>query len=153
MKKPYFKKKSEQDPDPIRGIITRQVKFNEVDMLGIAWHGHYVGFFDDARATISQQYGIGYLKFYDNGIMAPVKTVHVDFIHPLRFMEQITIEAIFHYSLASRINSEFIVRDSSEKICATGYSIQMMLNKDYKLYLRQPKFFKDFCQRWKAGKL
>jgi acyl-CoA thioester hydrolase len=153
MKKPYFKKKSEQDPYPIRGIVSRQVRFNEVDMLGIAWHGHYVGFFDDARVTVSQSYGIGYLQLYANGIMAPVKTVHVDFIHPLKFMDNITIEGIFHYSSASRINSEFIVRDSSDKICATGYSIQMMLNKDYELYLIQPEFFRKFCEKWKAGEI
>ncbi|MFH2057516.1 MAG: acyl-CoA thioesterase [Pseudomonadota bacterium] len=151
MKKNYFKK-SENDPEPLRAIVKRQVRFNEVDMLGIAWHGHYVGFFEDARIELGQQYKMGYMDLYANGIMAPVKTVHVDFVQPLKFMENITIEGIFHYSEASRLNSEYIIKNNGGKVCATGYCVQMMLTKEYELFLTQPEYVKRFCEQWKAGK-
>ena len=127
MRKPYFKKDA-QDPDPIDGTVARQVRFEEVDMLGIAWHGHYTSFFEDARVELGQRYGIGYMDLYDNGIVAPIKAVHVDYIHPLKFREEITIEGILHYSLAARINCEYIIRNSKGTTCATGYTVQMMLN-------------------------
>ncbi|MBU4318762.1 MAG: acyl-CoA thioesterase [Proteobacteria bacterium] len=152
MIKPYFKKHP-QDPDPIKGSVTRQVRFNEVDMLSIVWHGHYVSYFEDARIKLGQKYDIGYMDLFKNGIMAPIKTVHVDFIHPLKFMEEITIEGILHYSVAARINCEYIIRNSHAKICATGYTVQMMLNEEYELFLTQPEYFKKFCDRWKAGQL
>ena len=151
MKKPYFKR-LEDDPEPLGGIVERQVRFNEVDMLGIAWHGHYVSYFEDARIALGQQYEMGYMDLFSKGIMAPVKSVHVDFVKPLKFMETITIEGIFHYSPASRINSEYIIRNSAGEICATGYCIQMMLTKTYELFLTQPEYIKNFCDKWKAGK-
>ncbi|MCF6248718.1 MAG: acyl-CoA thioesterase, partial [Desulfobacula sp.] len=110
-------------------------------------------FFEDARIQLGRKYGIGYMDLYSHGILAPIKTVHVDFIHPLRFMEEITIEGIFYYSQASRINSEYIIRNSKNKIAATGFTVQMMLNTDFELFLTQPTYYKDFCDRWKAGKL
>lgn len=151
MKKNYFKK-TEDDPEPLRVIVKRQVRFNEVDMLGIAWHGHYVSFFEDARIELGQRYQMGYMDLYAHGIMAPVKTVHVDFVQPLKFMENITIEGIFHYSGASRLNSEYIIKNSNSKVCATGYCVQMMLTKEYELFLTQPEYVKRFCDQWKAGK-
>lgn len=138
---------------PLTGMVKRQIRFEEVDMLKIAWHGHYAGFFEDARIRLGQQYGIGYMDLYDHGILAPIKTLHVDFIHPLRFMEKITIQGILHYSEASRINSEYIIRNTEGRVAATGYTVQMMLNTDYELFLTQPEYYKNFCGRWKAGTL
>ena len=151
MKKPYFKKTA-TDPMPLKGIVKRQIRFEEVDMLRIAWHGHYTSFFEDARIQLGNQYKIGYMDLYSHGILAPIKTMHVDFINPLRFMEEITIEGILHYSEASRINTEYIIRDKEGKVAATGYVVQMMLNTDYELLLIQPDYYKEFCNKWKAGK-
>ena len=151
MKKPYFKK-NYNDPLPLKGIVKRQIRFEEIDMLKIAWHGHYTSFFEDARIALGKKYGIGYMDLYSHGILAPIKTLHVDFINPLKFMEEITIEGILHYSQASRINSEYIIRNEEGKIAATGYIVQMMLNTDYELFLTQPDHYKNFCGKWKSGK-
>ncbi len=152
MKKPYFKP-AKDDPPPLRRKVSRNIRFEEVDMLQIAWHGHYASFFEDARIQLGSAYRIGYLDFYAHGILAPIKTVYVDYIQPLRFMEKITIEVILHYSPAARINSEYIIRNPKGAVAATGFTVQMMLNKEFKLYLTQPNYYKDFCHRWKAGEL
>lgn len=150
MKKPYFKTILNAPP-PLRAIAQRTIRFQEVDMLTIAWHGHYTSFFEDARVELGRLYGIGYIDFYNNGILAPVKTAHVDFIRPLKFGDEITIEGIFHHSEAARLNSEYIIKDPRGNVAATGYIIQMILNENYELFLTQPEFLKKFCDRWKAG--
>lgn len=152
MRKPYFTP-AKDDPPPLKGKVTRTIRFEEVDMLRIAWHGHYTSFFEDARIRIGAQYQLGYLDLYEHGILAPIKTVHVDFVRPLRFMEEIIIEGILHYSPAARINSEYIIRNAEGEVAATGFTVQMMLNTQFELYLTQPDYYKAFCDRWKAGKL
>ena len=152
MRKPYFKPVPDAPP-PLSETVSRTIRFQEVDMLTIAWHGHYTGFFEDARVALGNRYNIGYMDFYNHGILAPVKTAHVDFIRPLKFRDEITIEGIFHYSQAARLNSEYIIRDLEGRVAATGYIIQMMLNSNYELFLTQPEFLKNFCRRWKSGLL
>ncbi|MCG8634582.1 MAG: acyl-CoA thioesterase [Desulfobacterales bacterium] len=152
MRKPYFKT-APNDPPPLTGTVKREIRFQEVDMLTIAWHGHYTSYFEDVRVAMGHRYNIGYMDFYNNGILAPVKTVHVDFIRPLRFQDEISIEGRLHYSDAARLNSEYIIRNAENRVAATGYVIQMMLNTDYELFLTQPPFLREFCDRWKAGML
>ena len=53
-------------------------------MLTITWHGHYTSFFEDARVKLGDRYNVGYMDFYEHGILAPVKTVHVDFNPPVK---------------------------------------------------------------------
>lgn len=152
MKKPYFKP-SKEDPSPLRQKVSRNIRFEEVDMLQIAWHGHYASFFEDARIRLGTVYQIGYMDFYAHGILTPIKTVYVDYIQPLKFMEKITIEGILHYSPAARINSEYIIRDAKGDVAATGFTIQMMLNMKFELFLTQPDYYKDFCSRWRTGQV
>lgn len=152
MKKPYFKG-SENDPAPLSRTVASRVRFQEVDSLGIAWHGHFASYFEDARVAMGDAYHIGYMDFYSNGILAPIKTLHIDYLHPLKFQEEITIEARLHYTEAARINNEFIIRNSQGKTAATGFTVQMLLDLEYQLFMVQPDFYKHFCEQWKAGAL
>ena len=150
MKKRYFKK-IEKDPAPLSTTVTRTVRFEEIDPLGIVWHGRFASYFEDARVVLGEKFGIGYMDLFSKGIIAPIKNMHIDFISPLKFREEVTIEGILHYSEASRINSEYIIRDSTGKTAATGYTVQMMLNNNYELFLMQPDYYREFCEKWKAG--
>lgn len=150
--KPYFVD-PKNAPEPLRLQVKRRVRFEEVDALGIVWHGRYASYFEDARSALGENYGIGYLDFYKNGIIAPIKKLHVDYHRPLIFPEEFSIEGILHWSDAARINYEFIIRDKKGSIVTTGYSVQVMLDKENNLYMVAPAFYQDFCRRWKAGDL
>jgi len=152
MKRPYFKSKL-GDPPPLRLEVKRRVRFEEVDALGIVWHGRYASFFEDARAALGEAYGVGYMDFFKQEVLAPIKKMHVDYYHPLRFQEEFTVEALLHWSDAARINYEFILRDSSEAVVTTGYTVQVMLDLENNLLMIPPPFYSDFCEQWKAGKL
>jgi acyl-CoA thioester hydrolase len=140
-------------PAPLRVHVERKVRFEEVDALGIVWHGQYASYFEDARATLGDQYGIGYMDFHQNGVRAPVKIFHVDYHHPLRLREAVVIEGILHWSEAARINYEFIIRDSKGEVATTGYTVQVMLDMEDNLFMVPPPFYMEFCKRWKAGEL
>jgi acyl-CoA thioester hydrolase len=150
MDKPYFKKENSQ-PNSLHCRVKRTVRFEEVDPLQVVWHGRYASYFEDARVALGEKYGIGYQTLFSNQILTPIKTLHVDYRLPLQFQEECTIEAILQWSEAARINIEYIIRNSANAITATGYTIQMMLDIDFNLYIFHPPLFKDFCTRWKGG--
>ena len=75
MIKPYFKT-DEGQPAPLPIRIRQKVRFEEVDSLGIVWHGRYASYFEDARVAFGEKYGIGYMDFYANGVVAPIKLTH-----------------------------------------------------------------------------
>ena len=152
MKKPYFKQ-IKDGPEPLTIIVNSTTRFEEIDSMGIAWHGRFASYFEDARVALGEKYKISYFDLFRNGILAPLKKIHIDFKTPVFFREKISIECILHYTLASKILTEYIIKKQDNKIAATGYVIQMLLNPEYELFLTQPKYYKNFCEMWKKGGL
>ncbi len=150
--KPYFPA-NEDAPGPLRTRTRRRVRFEEVDSLGIVWHGRYAGYFEDARDALGEKYGIGYMDFFRNGVVVPIKQLHVDYHRPLGLREEVVIEAVLHWSKAARLNYEFIIRDAEGRTATTGFTVQMMLDAEDNICLVPPPFYEEFLERWKAGAL
>ncbi len=148
MKQPYFKQ-VEDAPLPLRAVVKTITRFEEIDSMGIAWHGRFASYFEDARVALGEKYQLGYLDLFNNGILAPIKKIHIDFKTPVFFREEISIECILHYTQASKILTEYIIKKQDNTVAATGYVIQMLLDPDYQLFLTQPDYYKDFCEAWK----
>lgn len=152
MRKKYFPSHV-GEPAPLRVTVARTVRFEEVDPLGIVWHGRYPSYFEDARVALGDKFGIGYMDFHRNEIVAPVRIFHVDYHRPLKFLENFTIEGILHWSEAARMNFEFIIRNDKGEVTSTGYSVQMMMDREQNLLLVSPAFYREFCEKWKRGEV
>jgi len=152
VRKPYFKKQP-SDPQPLKITVSRCVRYEECDPLGIVWHGRYSSYFEDARLALGNRFGIGYLDFHRNQVAAPIRKLHFDYFRPLVFAQEFSIEGILHWSEAARMNFEFILRNSQGQVTTTGYTVQMMIDEKNEYLLLQPDFYLQFCQRWKAGEL
>ncbi len=150
MRKEYFPPVA-GGPPPLRTTVSRVVRFEEVDPMGIVWHGRYVSFFEDARVALGRQYGVGYMDFIEHDVPVPIKQLGVDYRKPLRFGDAFSVEAVLHWAESARINFEFIVRDQAEAITTTGYSVQLMLDRELNLLLEPPPFYQAFLDRWAAG--
>lgn len=149
MRKPYF-------PDgggspPLCLAVKRQVRFEEVDPLRIVWHGHYASYFEDARVAHGDHYGVGYLDFYQHGIVTPIKQFHVDYSQPLVFGQTYSIEARLHWTEAARLNYEFLISDAAGEVTTRGYSVQLMVDTNRELLVFPPDFYVAFLQRWQDG--
>jgi acyl-CoA thioester hydrolase len=152
MRKPYFSP-IPGAPAPLHGTVSRRVRFEEVDSMGIVWHGCYPSYFEDARVALGHRYGISYRDFIREQIPVPVRQMQIDYLYPLRFEEDIEITAILHWSDAARINSEYAIHNARGQLVCSGCTVQMMLDRDLNVLLTPPPFFAGFLQRWKQGAL
>lgn len=140
-------------PAPLRVKVERTVRFEEVDPLNIVWHGRYPSYFEDARVAFGEKFGLGYLDCYREGILTPIKKLHLDYRLPLRFPEPFSIEGILHYNPAARLDFEFIVRNAAGAVTTTGYTVQMMLDLEQNVMLIPPPLVREFLERWQRGEL
>jgi len=149
---PYFTTE-DGAPPPLRASLPGRVRFEEVDPLGIVWHGRYASYFEDARVALTDRYGIGYLDFHEKGIVAPIRKFHVDYFRSLRFREPFSAEAVLHWTEAPCLNMEFILRNEAREVTTTGYTVQLMLDADRNLLMLPPGFYREFLDRWRKGEL
>ena len=124
-----------------------EVRFSEVDSMGIVWHGSYANYFEDGRAAFGKKFGLGYLLMFQNGFYAPLVDLNFQFKKPLSYETQAIVETKFINSPAAKILFEYRIYlpDDNTTIC-TGVSTQVFLDKKYELQWFNPMFF----EQWKA---
>ena len=124
------------------------VKFNEVDSLGIVWHGHYVRYFEDGREAFGSQYGMGYADIHRQGYVIPVVRVVSDYKKPLYYGDTAIVKAEYIDCDAAKLIFRYEIRRKSNKeIVATGETVQVLLNKQGELLLTLPEFINEWKHR------
>ena len=148
MNRKTFFKLDPDAPKPLTFSVKRKVRFDEVDPMGIMWHGNYASFFEEARVALGDHYGIGYLDFAKNNVTMPLKRFFVDFIEPLEFNKTYTVKAILHWNIAPILNYEYEIYSQDGKLITKGYSVHMILDKQNNILLIKPPFFEEVCSKW-----
>ncbi len=147
--KQYFKE-DPGSPPPLRAMAKRRIRFEEVDMLRIAWHGHYVSYFDDGRVAFGDKYGLSYMAMRDAGVAAPIVQIHIDYVSPLNFDKEITVEAVLHWTDALKLNFEYAISCDGQ-LAARGYTVQLFIDLKGNVVFIPVDFVADFRQKWQNG--
>jgi acyl-CoA thioester hydrolase len=140
-------------PPPLRARARRFARFEEVDALGIVWHGRYPSYFEDGRVAFGEKYNMRYLDMLREGFVAPIVQMHIDYHHPLRLDEPFDIEAAMHYCDAARLNSSYVITGPGNRLVASGYTVQMLMNLDREVLVTWPVWLEEFRLKWKNGEL
>jgi len=125
-----------------------EIRFGEVDSMGIVWHGSYVNYFEDAREAFGLKYGLGYLDIFSQGYYAPLVELDFKFKKPLIYGKKAIVRARYVNCEAAKIKFEYeILSPEDGSIITTGSSTQVFLNKSYELMLSSPPFYIDWKKR------
>jgi acyl-CoA thioester hydrolase len=125
-----------------------EVRFSEVDSMGIVWHGSYVKYFEDGREEFGKKFGIGYMHIFRNGFYAPLVDLNFQFKKPLPYETTAVVETKFINTPAAKIQFEYrIFLPSDNSIICTGSSTQVFLDKNYQLIWFIPPFYDEWKTR------
>lgn len=103
-------------------IFRHRVRFRECDPMGIAYHVHYLDWFEYARTEALRDLGVPYKEIADSGITLPVTHLEIDYKESARYDDVVRIETRATLSASSvRIACNYrILRDADSKLLATG---------------------------------
>lgn len=122
-----------------------KIRFSEVDSMGIAWHGSYPLYFEDAREAFGDKYGLSYKLIYESGYFAPLVELNFKYRKPLRHGQEAVVRIIYRPTPAAKILFDYEITDASGEIYATGSSMQVFMDSQYNLVWDNPGFY----ARWK----
>jgi len=125
-----------------------EVRFSEVDSMSIVWHGSYVLYFEDAREAFGQKYGLGYLDIFGNGYYAPLVELKFNYKKPMIYGKNARIEIRYRNTAAAKIIFDYVIYDEeNNSVIATGYSVQVFLDKQYQLVWTNPPFYEEWKKK------
>jgi len=141
-----MKKRKYQNSKRISHISNINVRFGEVDSMGIVWHGNYVKYLEDGREAFGKKYGLGYMDVFNkHGFMLPIVKLDIDYKNQLFYEDEAEITVSLIENAASKLIFEYELRRKKDNLLIIkALSIQIFMNKDRKLELNTPEFFKQW---------
>lgn len=131
-----------------------EVRFSEIDSMGVVWHGNYIKYFEDGREDFGKKFNINYMEFLKNGILVPVVKLICEYKKPLFYGDIARIETRFVDCEAAKIQYDFkIYNHKNNEIVVTGTSVQVFLNLKHELQLGIPPFFLEWKKKWLPGRV
>lgn len=122
--------------------VTHTVEFNEMDPMGVVWHGNYVNYFERARSGLLEALGTSYDEMKKAGHVWPVVKLNCKYMRPATFHQKLNITA----ELTDYINSlsmRFTIRDAETgKLMTKGETMQMAVDaKTGETSIVNPEYF------------
>jgi acyl-CoA thioester hydrolase len=132
----------------LTNTIEIAVKFSDVDMLGVVWHGNYIRYFEDGREAFGKQYGLGYMDVY-NGYVVPIVNVNCDYKRFLRYEDRVIIETVYTPTESAKINFAYrLLNAKTGELIVKGSTVQVFVHRDnFELQLTNPDFFLEWKQK------
>ena len=125
-----------------------EVRFSEVDAMGVVWHGNYIKYFEDGREAFGEKYGIKYLDVFANGFMTPIVKTVCEHKLPLAYGDVAVVQTQYINTEAAKIHFLFtIYRKSDNQIAATGESVQVFIDEKRQLVLTNPEFYVNWKKK------
>ncbi len=125
-----------------------QVRFSEVDSMGVVWHGNYLKFMEDGREDFGRKFGFGYMDFYNAGFLIPLVNVECSYKKPITHNETGIIVTRFVNSEAAKIIFDYqIYNKSTDELLFTARTVQVFLDRNRELLLTPPLFYMEWKKK------
>ena len=110
--------------------IKLKIPFQDVDVMGIVWHGNYLRYFEEARAKLLDKVDYGYFQMKESGYAWPIVDARVKYIKPLHLQQMVQVKArLVEYECQLKIEYEIFDVETGERM-TKGYTKQVAVDME-----------------------
>ena len=112
----------------IEAKVEIEVPFHDVDVMRVAWHGHYVKYLEIARCALLDKIDYNYPQMEESGYGWPVIDLRIRYAHPLFFQQKISVTATL-VEWENRLKIKYLIEDAATgKRLTKGYTVQVAVD-------------------------
>lgn len=124
---------------------TIDIRFSEVDLMGVVWHGSFVKYLEDGREYFGLKYGLSYLEVASRGLLIPIVDMQLSYKRSAKYGEKLIVETKFINSAAAKIIFEYtIYRELDMEVLVKARTVQVFTDEKGQLILTSPPFYLDW---------
>ena len=75
------------------------IRFSEIDMMQVVWHGTYPVYLEDAREAFGNRYGLSYQRYMVESTFAPIVEMKLNYKRPLKYGMTPIVKITYHPTL------------------------------------------------------
>jgi acyl-CoA thioester hydrolase len=126
-----------------------EVRFSEVDIMNVVWHGSYPLYFEDAREAFGKKYDLAYQRYIDEKVFAPIVELNIKYRRPLTYGMKPIVRITYVPTEAAKVIFDYEIVDPDDgTVFVTARSIQVFMNQQYQLLWDNPEFYRLWKERW-----
>ena len=104
-----------------------EIPFHDVDMMRVAWHGHYAKYLEVARNKLFDTINYNVPEMEASGYAWPIIEMKIRYAQPLRFQQKIYVRADL-VEIENRMKISYQIFDSkSDRRLTKAHTIQVAL--------------------------
>ena len=112
----------------VMASVEVEVPFHDVDAMQVAWHGHYVKYFELARCALLRSFDYDYPQMQASGYLWPIVECHLKYVRPALYGQRLSVRATLA-EYENRIRIEYRICDVDSGECLTkGYTVQVAVD-------------------------
>lgn len=124
------------------------IRFSEVDMMGVVWHGSYATYLEDAREAFGAKYGLSYTKYISELTFAPIVELNISYKRPLMYGMKPVVRITYRPTEAAKIIFDYEIFDPEDgTVFLKANSVQVFMNSSYRLLWESPDFYTEWKQQ------
>lgn len=126
-----------------------EIRFSEVDVMNVVWHGSYPLYFEDAREAFGAKYGLSYKRYMDERVFAPIVELDIKYKRPILYGMTPVVRIVYRPTEAAKIVFDYEIVDAETGTAfATAHSVQVFMDMNYNLMWDNPDFFVEWKKQW-----
>ncbi len=112
----------------IEAEVEIEVPFHDVDVMGVAWHGHYVKYLEIARCALLDKIDYNYPQMKASGYAWPIIDLRIRYPRPLQFQQKVRIKAKLE-EWENRLKVSYLIEDlASGQRLTRAWTVQVALD-------------------------
>ena len=107
-----------------------EIPFHDIDVMEIAWHGHYAKYLEIARCAMLETIDYNVPQMKASGYAWPVIEMNTRYAAPLRFQQKVQVEAkLVEVENRMKINYRIFDLDTGKRL-SKAYTIQVAVSME-----------------------
>jgi acyl-CoA thioester hydrolase len=112
----------------ISSRVTVAVRYAETDMMGVAYHGSFLPWFEVGRTALLKAHGLPYRELEAAGYFLPVVEMAVRYHLPARYDDTLEILTTLREKPVARLRLDYEVRRDGA-LLVTGHTVHAFIDR------------------------
>jgi acyl-CoA thioester hydrolase len=105
-----------------------EIPFHDVDVMRVAWHGHYAKYLEIARCELFEQFDYNVPQMEASGYAWPVIDMRIRYAQPLHFQQKVRVKATL-VEWENRLKVNYLITDAQTgKRLTKAYTVQVAVD-------------------------
>jgi acyl-CoA thioester hydrolase len=114
----------------IESEVIIDIPFHDIDVMHVAWHGHYIRYLEIARCALFDKIDYNYPQMKQSGYLWPVIDLRVRYAQPLRFQQKVKVQAKI-VEWENRLKINYVLTDLvTGRRLTKAYTVQVAVDID-----------------------